>query len=189
MSSLDVRLARPRDREAVLVLLLAQLDEHGIATPPAAIACALDGLMADAQRGAVLVATVDGRVAGIAALSAMWTLEHGGPAMWLDELYVEPSQRGRGIGRALLAAAGDAARGRGARTLDLEVDAAHARAERLYAREGFRRLERTRWVRWLECDHDRVAGTVTHAATGTPPRPGTPDSAGAGRRRSSRRDP
>jgi GNAT superfamily N-acetyltransferase len=187
MNSLDVRLARPTDRDAVLVLLQAQLDEHGIATPPAAIAGALDGLLEDADRGAVLVAMEDGRVVGFAALSAMWTLEHGGPAVWLDELYVEPSRRGSGIGRALLAAAGDVARGRGARTLDLEVDVTHARAERLYAREGFRRLERTRWVRRL--DHDPAAGKVTHAATDTAPRRGTPGSAGAGPRRSSRRDP
>ncbi len=183
MSPTEVRLARPADREAVLALLVAQLREHRIDTPETAIAFALDGLMAHAERGAVLVALVDGGVVGIAALSAMWTLEHGGPAMWLEELYIAPSHRGRGIGRLLLAAAVDAARARGARTLDLEVDATHARAAHLYAREGFHRLERTRWLRRLD------PGDLTAAASGRPSPPDTPGSAGAGPRRSSRRGP
>ena len=149
MGEPEVRLAQPADRDTALALLVAQLREHEIATPPAAIAAALDGLMAHPERGAVLVATLDGRVVGIAALSATWTIEHGGPAMWLEELYVEPSSRSRGVGRALLSAAADTARASGARTLDLEVEASHTRAANLYAREGFRRLERTRWVRRL----------------------------------------
>ena len=149
MGEPEVRLAQPADRDTALALLVAQLREHEIATPPAAIAAALDGLMAHPERGAVLVATLDGRVVGIAALSTTWTIEHGGSAMWLEELYVEPSYRSHGVGRALLSAAADAARAHGARTLDLEVEASHTRAANLYAREGFRRLERTRWVRRL----------------------------------------
>ena len=149
MSAPEIRPARPADRDATLALLLAQLREHEIATPPAAVAAALDGLMTHPERGSVLVATRDGRVVGVAALSATWTIEHGGAAMWLEELYVEPSYRSHGVGRALLSAAADAARAHGARTLDLEVEASHTRAANLYAREGFRRLERTRWVRRL----------------------------------------
>ena len=149
MSVPEVRPAQPADRDAALALLLAQLREHDIATPPAAVAAALDGLMTRPERGSVLVATLDGRVVGIAALSATWTIEHGGRAMWLEELYVEPSHRGHGVGGVLLSAAADAARAHGAHTLDLEVEASHTRAANLYAREGFRRLERTRWVRRL----------------------------------------
>ncbi len=149
MSAPEVRPAQPADRDTALALLLAQLREHEIGTPPAAVAAALDGLMTRRERGSVLVATLDGRVVGIAALSATWTIEHGGPAMWLEELYVEPSHRGHGVGGVLLAAAADAARAHGAHTLDLEVEASHTRAANLYAREGFRRLERTRWVRRL----------------------------------------
>jgi GNAT superfamily N-acetyltransferase len=149
MGQVPIRRADPRDRDAVLTLLLAQLRAHHNPTPDAAVARALDGLLEHPERGAVLVATLDGRIVGMAALSTMWTLEHGGPAVWLDELYVEPSRRGQGIGRALLAAACDVAREYGGRTIDLEVDADHAHAAHLYAREGFQRLPRTRWVRHL----------------------------------------
>jgi GNAT superfamily N-acetyltransferase len=66
--------------------------------------------------------------------------------MWLDELYVEPAYRGGGIGARLLDAAIALARDRGALALDLEVTAAHARAANLYARWGFCRRDRARWV-------------------------------------------
>jgi ribosomal protein S18 acetylase RimI-like enzyme len=95
------------------------------------------------------VATIDGDVVGVAVLSATWTVEHGGAAVWLEELYVEPEHRDRGIGRALLAATYATAREYGAGTVDLEVDVDHDRAAHLYAREGFERLPRSRWVRRL----------------------------------------
>lgn len=149
MAHVAIRPCLPADRDAVLALLLAQLQEHDNTTPTAEVAAGLDGLLEHPERGAVLVAARDDRVIGIAVLSTMWTLEHGGQAIWLDELHVEPAQRGGGVGRRLLAAAYDTARRLGARTLDLEVVAGHERAAELYAREGFERLPRTRWIRRL----------------------------------------
>jgi len=142
-----VRPARRGDRERLLELLVAQLREHRIRTPRARLARAVDGVLGDPQRGRLLVATIGGRPIGLAALSFVWPLEHGGRSAWLEELYVEPSQRGCGIGRALLRAACRVAARAGAAAVDLEVDAAHRRAARLYAREGFRPLPRARWVR------------------------------------------
>ena len=142
-----VRPARRGDRDRLVALLVAQLREHRIRTPKARLARAVDGVLGDPQRGRLLVATIGGRPIGLAALSFIWPLEHGGRSAWLEELYVEPSQRGCGIGRALLRAACRVAARAGAAAVDLEVDAAHRRAARLYAREGFRPLPRARWVR------------------------------------------
>ena len=149
MASIEIRCCAAADRDEVLALLVAQLRDHESALAETGIAAALDGMLDRPERGAVLVATLDGRIVGIAALSTMWTLEHGGQAVWLDELYDEPAQRGLGIGRALLAAAYDTAREYGAGTVDLEVVAGHERAGALYEREGFERLPRTRWIRRL----------------------------------------
>ncbi|TMB44831.1 MAG: GNAT family N-acetyltransferase, partial [Deltaproteobacteria bacterium] len=99
-----VRPARRGDRDRLVALLVAQLREHRIRTPKARLARAVDGVLGDPQRGRLLVATIGGRPIGLAALSFIWPLEHGGRSAWLEELYVEPSQRGCGIGRALLRA-------------------------------------------------------------------------------------
>ena len=144
-----LRAARRADRERLLDLLVAQLREHRIRTPRARLARAVEGVLRDPERGRLLVATIAGRPVGLAALSFVWPLEHGGRSAWLEELYVEPRHRGRGIGRALLRAACGVAAQAGAAAVDLEVDAAHRRAAGLYAREGFRPLPRARWVRRL----------------------------------------
>lgn len=60
----------------------------------------------------------------------------------LYSLATAVAARGQGVGAALLVAAADAARRRGARALKLEVRTDNAAAIRLYERHGFRRSGR-----------------------------------------------
>jgi len=165
--ALTIRLATDADRAAVTALLLAQLREHAIDVPPQALARSVRGVLRHPRRGAILVAARRGQIVGVAALSFVWPLEHGGRSSWLEELYVEPGERRRGIGRRLLRAACAAAAERGALAVDLEVDAGHARAARLYAREGFRKLPRTRWVRSLSTGPVSARGSRSYRGRGS----------------------
>ena len=137
-------MATADDLADVVALLSAQFDEHGIDAGD--VARGARGLIESPERGAIFLATVDGTRVGIAAMPFTWTLEHGGLVAWLDELYVLPSMRDRGIGRALLDHVLAAARAAGCLAIDLEVDTSHARVERLYERRGFTRLPRTRFA-------------------------------------------
>lgn len=142
-----IREATGADRAAVVALLRAQLDEHSIDLAPDAIDFAVRGLERNRELGRVLVAVdADGSVLGVAVLSFLWTLEHGGASAWLDELYVAPAGRGRGLGRALTEAAIATADAAACIALDLEVEPGHEVAERLYERLGFRRHRRTHLV-------------------------------------------
>jgi GNAT superfamily N-acetyltransferase len=145
-----VRVAGAGDLAAVVGLLARQLHEHDVALAPDALERSVRTLLDDASLGRVLVACADGAIAGVAVLSFLFTLEHGGPAAWLDELYVARAHRARGIGALLVDAALRVARERGCVALDLGVEAGHDAAERLYERLGFRRHRRVRWVRPLE---------------------------------------
>ncbi|HJQ83877.1 MAG TPA: GNAT family N-acetyltransferase [Candidatus Binatia bacterium] len=145
----DIRPATPADRDAIVRLLEAQFVEHAIDTPPAAVARAVAELLDAPERARFVVASRDGRVVGVAAISFVTPLEHAARSIWLEELYVEPAERGRGVGTALLEAACALAAACGAVAVDLEVDAAHERAANLYRRAGFAPLPRTRWVRRL----------------------------------------
>lgn len=140
--------ARPADREAVANLLAQQFRDHGIELGMERLSVAVEGLLSDSARGAVLVAS-DPEPVGVAVLAYTWTLEHGGRVAWLDELFVVPERQGQGIGRALLLRAIEVARGSSCRAVELEVDSEHARAENLYLREGFFALPRRRWVNRL----------------------------------------
>lgn len=70
------------------------------------------------------------------------------PALWtetldcyLEELYVVPDRRGRGIGRALMQAAMDVARERGAARMDLGTSEDDIAARALYESLGFTNRE------------------------------------------------
>ena len=104
----------------------------------------------DSARGFILMARENGRVVGVAYVATILSMEHCGPVAWLEELYVTPDCRHRGIGAALITAVLKQAREAGIVAIDLEVDEAHSRAISLYQRFGFRRLERSRWVKELK---------------------------------------
>src|SRR3989454_6021921 len=104
-SAADVRLATEAELDAVTALLVAELRQHRVQTPEAKIASAIQGLLRRPERGRILVALEGGRPVGVAALSFAWPLEYADRSAWLEELYVEPAARGRGIGTRLLRAA------------------------------------------------------------------------------------
>ena len=139
------REATAADRRRVVELLAAQLGEHSLAPTAAALEAAVSELIGDPRLGRIFVAETAGRIVGVAAMSWTFSLEHGGRAAWLDELYVVREHRGQGFGTVLLEAARAAARAGGALAMDLEVEAGHERVSSLYERHGFSRHQRQRW--------------------------------------------
>ena len=78
-----------------------------------------------------------GELAGYALLTKSFSQEAGGPVVWLDELYVTPQHRGKGLAREFLSFMEQeipAARYR------LEVEPDNKRAASLYRRQGFSTL-------------------------------------------------
>jgi ribosomal protein S18 acetylase RimI-like enzyme len=78
---------------------------------------------------------------GFAALRFAPSLYTGVDDATLDELYVVPERRGGGLGRALLDAAMEHARARGAAHIDLNTSEDDTAALRLYERSGFTNRE------------------------------------------------
>jgi GNAT superfamily N-acetyltransferase len=150
LPKLEIRPPHDDELDGLVALLVAQLREHGNELADRELARAAAGMVRRPQRGLFLIARESVTLVGFAALSYLWTLERGGRAAWLDELYVVPARRGEGIGEALLRAALAAARAAGALAIDLEIETGHERAATLYQRAGFTRLQRTRWARDLE---------------------------------------
>lgn len=147
--SITIDLASRADRSAVLQLLTRQFAEHDIHLGDEKLGFAIDGLFDEPRRGRILVARLEARIVGLAAMSYIWTLEHGAQTCWLDELYVEPELREQHIGTLLLHAAYVQAEADGCIAMDLEVEEEHARAANLYRREGFIAHSRARFVRLL----------------------------------------
>jgi len=70
-----------------------------------------------------------------------YSLEYRGKGAWVDELFVEPSYRGKGIGTQLLDLAERASREHHAKFLHLEVNHGNPAIE-LYRRRGFAQHQR-----------------------------------------------
>jgi len=147
MQQLYVQLAQARDQDALVDLLIAQMKEHRISQDSESLSRVVAQVLSDERYGFLLVARAAGEIIGVAYVSRILSVEHGGPVGWLEELYVSPMHRNQGVGETLLVGVLEQARKIGLVALDLEVDVEHERAESMYARFGFRRLPRSRWVR------------------------------------------
>ena len=86
-----------------------------------------------------LVAELDGRLAGYIRLKPVTPLRENTHVLGIVGLAVAPGDRRRGVASALLAAAEQHARARGARKLSLRVLSSNETAMRLYERHGFQR--------------------------------------------------
>lgn len=83
----------------------------------------------------LFVARVDGRIVGSLTL-ATFPIPTGVRA-WIEDVVVDGSARGHGVGEALSMAAIDEARARGAVTVELTSRPSREAANRLYRRIGF----------------------------------------------------
>jgi GNAT superfamily N-acetyltransferase len=84
---------------------------------------------------AVLVAERRGELLGLCTAYLDMNSVRFGPRCWVEDLAVSPDNRSQGVGKALLDAAKDWARERGATHLELDSGDARADAHRFYERE------------------------------------------------------
>jgi len=148
--SIFVEQATIGDCRESAALLMQQLIEHRAEPVEESLVTVLKQVISDPARGFVLLAREDRMIIGVTYLATILSAEHCGKVGWLEELYVLPEYRSKGVGSALLTEVIERARGLGIVAIDLEVDAAHRRAEELYRHFGFRPLDRSRWVRVLQ---------------------------------------
>jgi ribosomal protein S18 acetylase RimI-like enzyme len=135
---LVVRLATNGDAGHVGTLLHEFNTEYNEPTPgPAALALRMEQLI---QGDDTVVLLAGDGPDGLAVLRFRLAIWSAGLECYLAELYVRPNLRGRGLGRALLEAALDIARERGADTMDLGTDDTDMVAHHLYESLGFSKL-------------------------------------------------
>lgn len=142
MTRHDLRVGRPDDA-ALLGRMLYEFNAEYDQTEPAA---ELMGELAGPQLSSGEVAVVFGPgdpPDGFAQLRFRLSLYEAGPDACLEELWVRPHARGTGLGRALLAAAMDLARSRGATRIDLNTTVGDEAARALYVKCGFTNHEFT----------------------------------------------
>jgi GNAT superfamily N-acetyltransferase len=127
-----IRAARADDAAALVPLF----EDWSHALPEAAIEERLRVWEATPQ-AALLVAELDGKVAGVAAVNATPHLARPGSFARLVGLAVSSRHRRLGVGRALVAAAEELARGWGCHRLELTSTRTRAEAPAFYEALGY----------------------------------------------------
>jgi ribosomal protein S18 acetylase RimI-like enzyme len=141
MASFATQRAGTADTQAVAQLLFDFNTEFGDPTPqPNELAVRIEELL-DGGDTAIVLGTDGGEPVAVALMRfrlALWTQAK---ECYLAELYVAPARRGLGLGRMLLEAAIEVARGEGADYMDLGTSEDDVAARKLYERFGFSRSE------------------------------------------------
>jgi GNAT superfamily N-acetyltransferase len=129
--------AGPREAGRVVAAVRRFHAEGGHEVGPAQ-AAAIRDLCSDASLGRAWLLT-DGRGRDVGYALAYWrhSIDHGGRVAVLDDLWIEPGLRGRGLGARLLRAAMAGMAEAGARAVVVEADPADAPAVAFYRRLGF----------------------------------------------------
>lgn len=139
-------LATRADLDALCDLMGAYYREDGLEVTPESTRGALAHLFRTQETGYDL-----GRIwflrrgdvhIGYLALTWVYSFEYGGRVGAVDELYVQPDSRGRGVGGTALGFAERVCRELGMTGLSLEVEPRNEGARRFYERFGFREVER-----------------------------------------------
>jgi ribosomal protein S18 acetylase RimI-like enzyme len=134
-----IRIAAPDDCAVIGELLDAFNREFDDPTPgPAKLAQRLRELI---ESGDTIVVLGGDEPEGLAVLRFRRSIWTEGLECYLAELYVVPERRGQGLGRALMLAAMELARERGADYMDLNTGEQDVAARALYERLGFSRTE------------------------------------------------
>ena len=154
MSGLAIRAATERDIEPLTRLIAAFRDHLRQAGPESSsIPAALARLMHDPGTQFLLALGPKQAPLGYSQLRFRYSMWVAGLEAQLDDLFVLPMARRRGVGRQLLAASVETARARGARVVGLNTNERNQEALRLYAAAGFS-AQRGRWggglQLWLE---------------------------------------
>jgi GNAT superfamily N-acetyltransferase len=137
-----MRLAGPDDLDRLMPMVEAFHREMGISTDPADREEALLPLLKGSPFGMIYLVGLDRAPMGYAIVTISWAVEFGGMDAFLDEFWVRPAVRGRGIGTDILTRLPQALGEHGIKAIHLEVDRADEASRRLYNRAKFEDRDR-----------------------------------------------
>lgn len=135
-ADVSVRCATPEDIPALVALMGAFYAESSYPLDNDWASGAFRKLLSNPSLGCAWLAGAGGTAIGHAVLTARYTMEHGASSGYVDDLYVDPDHRRKGVGFALLGMLIRECRVRELASVYVEVGQSNRPALALYARFG-----------------------------------------------------
>lgn len=135
----------------VLLRMMSRLAEQPPAVPfdDGEVGRALEEFFAHPEYGRTWLIKKERAVAGYVILTLGYSFEYRGRDGFVDELYVEPGFRRRGLGRRAMEFVETRAREIGVNALHLEVDPKNEAALELYRSAAYKNHKRYLMTKWL----------------------------------------
>lgn len=135
--SAALHMAHMEDLPRLAPLVAAFHTEMGIEQTDEGRAAALTPLLEGSPYGVAYLIGPSRAPIGYIVVTFGWSVEFGGMDGFIDEIYIRPGVRGRGVATEVLIALPRALSDAGLRALHLEVDQNDEATQRLYAKAGF----------------------------------------------------
>lgn len=148
------KVAEITDAPHILEMMRDFYVQDGLVFDEAAANQALEKLLGDDSCGYVWLIYLDGEIAGYAVLTFGFSLEFHGRDAFIDEIYLMPDCRGKGVGGKAIRFLEDICRRAGVRALHLEVERANTKAQSVYRKAGFADHDRYLMTKWIADEPD-----------------------------------
>lgn len=140
--STALHLARLDDLDRVMTLVTAFHAEEGLSSTDEERRAAVLPLLEGSPYGCIYLIGPARAPLGYVVATFGWSVEFGGMDGFIDEIYIRPAVRGRGIAGNVLFDLPKALAKAGVKALHLEVDRDNETAQRLYTRARFQPRDR-----------------------------------------------
>lgn len=138
----SLHLCTPEDAPRLLPLIAAFHGEYGLDLDDAHREAAVMPLLEGSPHGAVWLIGPTRAPVGYIVICFGWAIELGGLDGFVDELYIRPPVRGRGLATEALSALSKQLATNGMKALHMEVDREDAPVVDFYRRRGYGARER-----------------------------------------------
>ena len=146
---MHIRKLNATDRRDVLAMMEIFYASDALLVHPetAVLEKMLDDALADTPYLTGYGFVLEGVLAGYGMVTRSYSTERGGICVWIEDIYIKPEYRGRGIGSAFLRFVEET--NPGAVRLRLEAEPENERAMAVYEKAGFSVLGYTQLVKEL----------------------------------------
>jgi ribosomal protein S18 acetylase RimI-like enzyme len=132
----EIRPARTEEIEEMLPLIRAYCEFYETEPDDEGLRSMFETLISEPTQGIVFIARDGGKAVGFATLDWKWSSLKAARIGYLEDLYVDPEARGRGIADALIEVCAEGCRERGMPALEWLTAPDNHRAQKVYDRTG-----------------------------------------------------